>query len=187
MAIRITGKHIEVGESLSSFIENEIKQLLETHVGQILEADIVITKEHHIFAISISIHVSRHFTAHCYGEDADPYQSFSIAYHKLERQIKKYRSRLRDQKRQKEVDEKVSFFPHYVLQNQEEDPSHAEDHPLVIAEKTYSLNTLTVSEAVMRLEMSESPLVVFRNAGSGRINIVYWRKDKNIAWLDTQA
>lgn len=180
MSIHVAGHQMEVGESLSTFIQTELKHLLDKHIGEIYESHIHMGKDHHEFVADLEVHVSKNLVIHCKGKDADAYKSVSLALEKLEKRIKKYKERLRDRKRHHtEPDFNASYF----VVNHESEDSGA-DTPAVIAEMTHAVHSLSVSEAVMKLELSGSPVVMFRNANSNEINVVYRRKDGNVGWID---
>lgn len=180
MIVNISSKHIEIGEHLKTFINKEINTVSDL-LENILEANIVISKNNHHFNADISVHISRNFTAHCHGENIDAYKSVSEAIEKLKLRIKKFKNRLRDLKRNKT---EKDYIPaqHYILQASEEDISEA--NPIIIAEMNSEITTLSVSEAVTKMDVSDVPVVVFRNARNGEINVVYRRKDNNIGWID---
>ena len=180
MKISTSGKHIEVGESLKTHIETAIKTLVKRQLGDVLEAYVVISKGKLNFTTDISIHVSRHFTVRAHAEDDDPYRSCDLALEKMEARIHRYKTRLRDQKRIPEED----IFPaqQYVINAQEEDTG--EDTPLIIAEMSHEIPTLTVGEAVMHMDLSDSIVMMFKNTKSGQFNVVYRRNDGHIGWID---
>lgn len=180
MPIHVAGQQIEVGDSLSTFIKDELRKLLEKYVGEIHESHVHMSKDHHEFICDLEVHVSKNFVIHCKGRDVDAYKSFSLALEKLEKRIKKYKQRLRDKKRHHvEPDFNASYF---VVNNESEDSG--DDVPVVVAEMTHAVHLLTVSEAVMKLDLTDSPVIMFRNANSNEINVVYRRKDGNIGWID---
>jgi len=180
MKISTSGKHIEVGESLKAHIENVLKTLVKRQLGDILEANVVVSKGKINFTTDVSVHISRHFTVRAHGEDGDPYRSCDLALEKMEARIHKYKTRLRDQKRGK--DENILPAQQYVINSQEEDMG--EDTPLIIAEMSHEIPTLTVGEAVMRMDLSESTVMMFKNPKSGHFNVVYRRNDGHIGWID---
>ncbi len=187
MPISITGKHIEVGDSLKDFINQELRQLVSHYMGDILEAHVTVSKEHatkerFVFKTDISVHITRNFVVHCHGHDEDAYRSVTIALQKLESRIKKYKTRLRDRKRHRDMDHEEIPVQQYVLQAAEEDTG--EDTPLIIAEMASQIHHLSVGEAVMRMDLSEAPVVMFRNAANGELNVVYKRHDGHIGWID---
>jgi len=180
MKISTSGKHIEVGESLKAHIETAIKTMVKRQLGDVLEVQVVISKGKVNFTTDISIHVSRHFTVRAHAEDDDPYRSCDLALEKMEVRIHRYKTRLRDQKRIPEED----IFPaqQYVINAQEEDTG--EDTPLIIAEMSHEIPTLSVGEAVMRMDLSESVVMMFKNTKSGHFNVIYRRSDGHIGWID---
>ena len=104
MKISTSGKHIEVGESLKSHVETALKTLVKRQLGDVLEAQVVISKDKHEFSTDISVHVSRNFTVRAHAQDGDPYRSCDVALEKMEARIHRYKTRLRDQKRNREED-----------------------------------------------------------------------------------
>lgn len=181
MKISTSGKHIEVGESLKAHIETTLKTIVNRHLGDVLEAQVVVSKDNtYQFTTDISIHVSRHFTVRAHAQDEDPYRSCDLALEKMEARIHRYKARLRDQKRTR--DEDISPAQQYVINTQEEDKG--EDTPLIIAEMSHEIHTLSVGEAVMRMDLSESPVMMFKNESSGHFNVVYRRHDGHIGWID---
>lgn len=180
MKISTSGKHIEVGASLKRHIESALQNIVTRQLGDVLEAQVVVAKDNYQFSTDISIHVSRHFTVRTHAQDTDPYRSCDLALEKMEARIHRYKARLRDQKRNREVD--VLPAQQYVISTEEEDKG--EDTPLIIAEMSHDIQTLSVGEAVMRLDLSESPVMMFKNSKSGNFNVVYRRNDGHIGWID---
>ena len=180
MKISTSGKHIEVGESLKTHIEDALKTLVNRQLGDVLEAHVVVSKGKVNFTTDVSVHISRHFTVRAHAEDGDPYRSCDLALEKMEARIHKYKTRLRDQKRIPEED----IFPaqQYVISSEDEDKG--EDTPLIIAEMSHEIPTLSVSEAVMHMDLSESTVMMFKNTKSGHFNVVYRRNDGHIGWID---
>lgn len=180
MSIHVAGHQIEVGESLNTFVQTELKALLDKHVGEIHESQVHISKDHHEFITDLAVHVSKNLVVHCKGRDSDAYKSVSDALTKLEKRVKKYRSRLRDRKRHNDgMNIPASYF---VVNHEAEDTGT--DTPVVIAEMPHDIHHLTVSEAVMKLDLADAPVVMFKNAASEGLNIVYRRKDGNIGWIN---
>lgn len=187
MPITITGKNIEVGASLKDFITQELRSVVSRYMGDILEAQVIMskdhdTKEHMVFKADISVHISKNFVVHCQGHHDDPYRSITLALEKLETRIKRYKNRLQDKKRKKENEPESLQVQQYVLQQPEEDTG--EDNHLIIAEMAGEITQLSVGEAVMRMDLTDAPVVMFRNAANGEFNVVYRRNDGHIGWID---
>ena len=181
MKISISGKHIEVGDSLKSHIEESLKSIVNRQLGDVLEVQAMITKNNaYELTMDISIHISRHFVVRAHASDTDAYRSCDLALEKMVNRIHRYKARLRDQKRGSED----TIFPaqQYVINAQTEDKG--EDHPIIIAEMSHDIPTISVGEAVMRMDLTESSVMMFKNPNSGHFNVVYRRTDGHIGWID---
>jgi ribosomal subunit interface protein len=179
MTIKVAGKHIEVGESLTNYLSESLKTVIDRHAGTIIEVNATIGKDHHNFVTDIQVSISHNLTVNCHGTDVDAYKSVSQAVDRLDAKIKKYKSRLRDTKRNHEKNHVASG---YVIEKSLDDCG--QDIPVTIAETAYDVERLTVGNAVMKLELSDYPVMVFKNAGNDRVNIVYRRPDGNFGWID---
>jgi ribosomal subunit interface protein len=179
MSIHVAGHQMDVGDSLNTFIQTELRALLDKYVGEIHESQVHLSKDHHEFVTDLAVHVSKNLVVHSKGRDSDAYKSFTDALVKLENRVKKYRSRLRDRKRHDAAGVAAAYF---VVNHAAEDSGV--DTPVVIAEMTHDIHHLTVSEAVMKLDLGDVPVVMFKNAGNDQLNVVYRRKDGNIGWID---
>ena len=179
MSIHVAGHQMDVGDSLNTFIQTELRALLDKYVGEIHESQVHLSKDHHEFVTDLAVHVSKNLVVHSKGRDSDAYKSFTDALVKLENRVKKYRSRLRDRKRHDAAGVAAAYF---VVNHAAEDSGA--DTPVVIAEMTHDIHHLTVSEAVMKLDLGDVPVVMFKNAGNDQLNVVYRREDGNIGWID---
>lgn len=186
MKIIVSGKNIDTGESLKQHIETTIKNMVEKYFGDILEVHVNLSKDGFRFISEISFHVSRHFIVRAHGEESDPYRSFDLTLHKIEKRIQRYKSRLRGRKRHGAPELNGSeemLGSRYVINHLAEDNTQ-EDVPLIIAEMNSEIPTTSVSEAVMRMDLTEDTVMMFRNAASGQFNVVYRRPDGHIGWID---
>lgn len=185
MKIIVSGKNIETGDSLKQHVETAIHTMVERYFGDILEVHVNFSKDGFRFATEISFHVSRHFVVRTHCEEGDPYRSFDLTLAKIEKRIQRYKSRLRSKKRQHTTEKDMIDVPasRYVLENVEEDTGES-DVPLIIAEMNSEIPTVSVSDAVMRMDLTEDTVMMFRNAASGQFNVVYRRQDGNIGWIN---
>lgn len=182
MTITVTGKHTDIGDALRTNIEQLVTQVSERYFGEPIEAHIVVEKKYNQFFIDFSVHISRNFIVRTHANHEDPYQATSQATERMETRIQRYKSRLKDRRRMKQVDEMSLNIPQYVLNAKEEDKGG--DTPIVIAEMSSSIATLTVSEAVMRMDLTDQPVLMFKNASHDGLSVVYKRSDGNIGWID---
>jgi ribosomal subunit interface protein len=185
MKIIVSGKNIETGDSLKQHVDTAIQHIVDKYFGDILEVHVSFSKDGFRFITEISFHVSRHFVVRTHGEEADPYRSFDLTLNKVEKRIQRYKSRLRVRKRHQahEMSDAEELASRYVLDHSSDDVTEA-DVPLIIAEMNSEIPTASVSDAVMRMDLTEDTVMMFRNAASGQFNVVYRRQDGNIGWID---
>lgn len=174
---------METGESLQKFIEQECHALVERYMGEPpLDMTITVGKDaHHAFCVEGNIHISKQCSIHCHGHDADAYKAVSHLVSHLETRIQKYKTRLRDKKR-RAASHEPSPIGYFVIDANQPDEGH--DTPLVIAESAKAVETLTVGDAVMKMDLANQSVLLFRNAAHGHLNVVYRREDGHIGWVD---
>jgi ribosomal subunit interface protein len=192
MQVQITGKHVELGEALRTRIADE----LSTSIGKYFDrgggADVVVLREGHSFKVDCAVTLAsgQQLTTHGLGGDA--HVAFDAAIAKMDRRIRRYKRRLKDHHVQAQA-KQAETAAYFVLQSadlseDEEDDESVElfPEPMVIAETEKAIRTMTVSMAVMELDLTESQTIVFRNAAHGGLAVVYRRPDGNIGWVDPE-
>lgn len=205
MQVSVTGKHFDVGESLRSHAAETTQSIVERYFGKATEAHVVFCRERHLITAEISVHAGRGLSVQGGGEAEDPYVAFDGAAERIDKRLRRHKRRLRNHHARAKDGEAPAQqdATDYVLAAEERDDepdaaSAAADaatdegggrgggggEPLVIAEMRTSLPQLSVSEAVMRLDLADLPALLFRNSARGNINLVYRRPDGNIGWID---
>lgn len=184
MQINISGKGIDVGESFRNHTEAKLEEGVKKYLDRVVSLDVVISKENHLFHVSIhgNTGTSSGVMIKSTANAADIYAALDSAAEKIEKQLRRYKRKLTDHHSQK-IDEFSGVK--YVISSAEKEEEA--EQPLIIAEKATKITTLTVSEAVMRMNLAELPALMFYNAGNGRLNVVYKRADGNISWVDPQT
>lgn len=190
MQVTVTGKQIDVGESLRGHVETTTAAIVEKYFGRALEAHVVFSRERHLFVADLSVHARRGLLIQCHGDSADAYAAYDAAAERLEKRLRRYKRRLRNHHKSskggEEMEPPVQGATDYVLAAREGEPESEDvaDQPLVIAEMRTSIPQLSVSEAVMRLDLTDLPALLFRNSAHGNLNLVYRRRDGNVGWVD---
>ena len=192
MKINISGKHMELGESFQNHVEARLEEGIKKYIDRINYLDVVATKEGHRVRVDIHANTGTHsqVAVNSRGEAGDAYAAFDAAAEKVEKQLRRYKRKLTNHHHTRDDKEAVSLkATHYVLSGaQDHEGELAEDHaPVVIAEKPGEVETLTVSEAVMKMDLGNLPALMFYNSAHGRINFIYRRDDGNVAWVDPQG
>jgi ribosomal subunit interface protein len=184
MTIQVTGKNLDVGDALRSYVLDRVMHTVEKFIGRETTGHVRIEKEHGEFKTNCSIHLWQGMSLEAQGVAPDAYQSADLACERLEKRVRRYKRRL---KRHGGGDSPRKQTPatDYVIQaGREELEERDEDNPVIIAEAETPVHEMAVRDAVMQMDISDRPFVVFRNARNEEINVVYRRDDGNIGWID---
>ena len=193
MPFRVSGKNIELGEALRERISARVLEALEKYFDGGFSGHVTVGKEAFGFNTECVVHLDSGIVLRADAMAADAYLSADQAAEKLEKRLRRYHGRLKDYhangRNNGQGSDAPPTAPDYVIAA----PGHEDDaevtafNPVIIAESTTSLKQLSVSEAVMHLDMTGAPVMVFRHASHGRVNLVYRRPDGNIGWIDPPA
>jgi ribosomal subunit interface protein len=191
MQILTTGKNLDIGEALRKRIETRLTGNLAKYFDGTVRAHVVVELQKSKFHTDCTLHLSTGLTLQAHGEDTTANSSFDMAAERLEKQLRRYKRRLRDYhpERRGAADEVVeapaaAFQTADETQESETQETESGQAPAIIAEPVAEMSELTVGEAVNRLDTSELPFIVFRNCQHGAINVVYRRRDGLIGWID---
>lgn len=191
MSFRVSGKNIDVGEALRERISARIAEALGKFFDGGYSGHATIGKDGFGFRTECALHLDSGITLHADGQAADPYDSADQAAIRMEKRLRRYHGRLKKHhlrhNSHKAADAAPTISaPSYVIAAPEHDGEGeiVDFTPVIIAESTTALKRLSVSEAVMELDLTAAPVVVFRHAGHGRINLVYRRADGHVGWID---
>jgi ribosomal subunit interface protein len=186
MQFKITGKNLDVGDALRMRAEERLASLSEKYFDGRVNAHVTVEKQRSTFVCECTMHLATGLVLQAHGEANEAYASFEAAASHLEKQLKRYKQRIKDHHRHRQNPVKHMNAANFVIAaSQTEDEAEPADlNPVVIAETSSSVPELSVGEAVMQLDISTLPFVLFRNARDGGLNVVYRRSDGNIGWVD---
>ncbi len=186
MRYQISGKQIDVGEALSSHVKTELGETIEKYAQRPTDATVTFSRSAHEFLCDTVVHLSTGLTAQAQGRATEVYAAFEQCRERMDKQLRRYKRRLKDHK--KERGEPVAFETAglYVLASDDEqwESQDSGPQPMIIAEMETRVPTLSVGEAVMQMELAGKPMLVFRNEKHGGVNVVYSRDDGNVGWID---
>lgn len=195
MQVQVAGKKIEVGAALQERIAYGLESRVSKYFNRTGEAFVTVSKPGWAFYVDCSIHLPSGVTLQAHGEGDDGYQAFEMALDKIEKRVRRYKNRLRDHRVKDSGVSELAYERIILVRDEPEggeddaDDSQTQngadgDSPAIVAESDTKIQTMTVSMAVMQLELADSPAVMFRNAAHGRLNMVYRRPDGNVGWVD---
>lgn len=190
MQITVTGRQIDVGQALREHVESELEVLVSKYFGQAIDASVTFSKAGAFFTAEISAHVGRGILVQGGDKADDPYVAFNAAAAHIGKRLRRHKRRLRDHNTGQARDFEALQAQQYVLRDSGEaatDDTAEAEPPMVIAEMTTEVTSMTVEDAVMRMDLADVPAFMFRNSAHGGLNMVYRREDGNIGWLDPRG
>lgn len=194
MDITVQGKQIDVGESLREHVTNKLEDLNEKYFNHATSATITFSKEGHghgVYKAHIKVLIGKNISVIVDSQAGDIYAAFDSAAEKAAKKMRRNKKKLRDhhERGTKTPEEAIIEARDYTLaleaQNDAGEPAET-DEPMVIAEMTTNIATMSVSEAAMRLDLSDESAFMFRNSSNNSLNMVYRRSDGNIGWVDPE-
>lgn len=194
MQLTVHGKQMDVGDSLRTHVTTKLEDISQKYFNHTTDASVTFAPEGHGHGLTkthISIRVGKDIMVMADAAEADPYVSFEAAAEKVAKQLRRYKKRLRDHHQRMEdlPDSDHLKARDYTISSEHDDKEepHHNDDPVVVAEIATNIQTLSVSEAVMRLDLSGQPALLFRNAKHKGLNMVYRRADGHIGWIDPEG
>jgi ribosomal subunit interface protein len=194
MQLSVSGKHIDVGDSLRGHVTHAIGVSAERYFGRAIEGKVIFQRIHRAFRADISLHVARGINVQAHGEAEDPYAAFDLAAERLDTRLRRHKQRIVARRKEPSENEALEAATHRVFAayapaegapGTAEDPDHGA--PVVVAEVALDIPMLSVSDAVMSLDLGDMPVLMFRNRANGAYNVVYRRPDGTIGWIDPPA
>jgi len=186
--IQITGKHIDLGDTLRGRIEAGLEAAVTKYFDRPIGGNVTVSKSGYKTIVDCSVHLPSGIILNAQGGAEEPYAALEEALEKMEKRVRRYKRRLKDHHRADRTPMPSEVVPAFVLQSHDEEETDGGDgeelQPLVIAEMNEQMRTMSVAEAVMQLELGEAPVVFFRHATLERLNLVYRRPDGHIGWVD---
>jgi ribosomal subunit interface protein len=186
--VRVTGRNIDVGEALRSKIQEELQAGIGRYITRDGEAVVTLEKQRHLYHVETIIHLDSGISLESNGEASEPHAAFAAALEKIEKRVRRYKRRLKDHHGKHVAPMPREEVAYNVIEADGDDVEDtAEDAaagPAVIAETKKAVKTMAVATAVMQLELGLAPVLMFRNARTGELNVVYRRADGNIGWID---
>jgi ribosomal subunit interface protein len=204
MHVTVAGKQVETGEALQTHVREGLASITQKYFDHALEANVTFRRDVKgkagAFACDINLKAGRNLFMRGEGEGADAHRAFEVAAEHVAKRLRRYRRRVNEHARSlaeiRMPEPEAETATQYVLQPEDEAEAAGTaaaadgariDHSVIVAEQPTAIARLSVSEAVMRLDLTHQPVLMFRNSGSGVLNVVYRRTDGCVGWIDAPA
>ena len=167
-------------------MQTELAEVVGKYAERPTDANVVFSRSAHEYVCEATVHLSTGLTAQAKSHATEIYAAFDGCCEKMEKQLRRYKRRLKDHHRERSEPVELLGASSYILasadQSHETEPDTLQ--PIIVAEMQTKIPSLSVGEAVMQMELAGAPVLVFRNEGKDGINVVYRREDGNIGWID---
>ena len=185
MSVRVTGKQMDIGEAFRTKITGAINEAVLKYFDGGFSSQVLVAKTGSRFNADCKIHLDSGANLHAAGDANDPQVAFDTAFERIEKRLRRYKRKLRDHHHGESRSASEIAYTVIDSPQQDDDQEVAEDFaPVIVAETTKKVAIMSVASAVMALDMTDEPMVMFRKPGSTDLNIVYRRNDGNIGWID---
>ncbi|MGJ5617643.1 ribosome hibernation-promoting factor, HPF/YfiA family [Sulfitobacter sp. MF3-043] len=186
MRYQITGKQIDIGEALQIHVKEELDVSVKKYSERPTDAMVIFSKSAHEFVCEATVHLSTGLTASAKAHNTDIYGAFDDCNEKMEKQLRRYKRRLKDHHKDRAEPVELLGASTYILASDSDSDAQEPEtlQPMIIAEMQTKIATLSVGEAVMQMELAGAPVLVFRKENKEGLNVVYRREDGNIGWID---
>ena len=184
MQLRVTGKNMDLGDALRGQVNDRLGSALGKYFDGGYTAEVVMEREGSGIRTECHVHLDTGIDLQSHGASQDPYTSFDQAAERIEKRLRRYKSRLKDH--HANAADALAVTDYTIAAPAEEDVEElpADDNPVIIAETPKKIRSMTPGMAVMALDLAQAPVLVFTNAATGRLNVVYRREDGNFGWIN---
>ncbi|MFQ5438515.1 MAG: ribosome hibernation-promoting factor, HPF/YfiA family [Paracoccaceae bacterium] len=190
MRYQISGKQIDVGNALREHVETSLGEAVGKYAHRPTVANVIFSRDATEFVCECTLHLSTGLTSQAKAHAFDIYEAFEKCREKIEKQMRRYKRRLKDHYKARETPIESRSASTYILAGSNDDSDDPEPdslQPVIVAETETKISSLSVGEAVMQMELNGTPLLVFKNERNNGLNVVYRREDGNIGWIDPPA
>ncbi|HUT49928.1 MAG TPA: ribosome-associated translation inhibitor RaiA [Alphaproteobacteria bacterium] len=187
MQLSVTGKQIDIGQALQEHVTDVLNDAVEKYFGSAMDGAVVFSREAQDIHAEISVHVGKGIQIQAHATAGDAYSAFDNAAEHMAKRLRRYKRRLRNHHRSARTDQAIPAQAFVLAGEGPDDSEPATDEPVVVAEMEAEIPSLTVGEAVMRLDLANTPAMMFRNSAHGGLNMLYRRPDGTIGWVDPRG
>jgi ribosomal subunit interface protein len=195
MQITVSGKQVELSDALQTRVSTQLEAIAGKYFDHALEAHVTFSRARSFFTCDINVHAGRGLLLRGEGEAADANAAFDDAAEHIAKRLRRYRRRVNDHARDLAQRDRPEAARQFILQEEgtgadvaeADGRTMSEAYATVIAETQMEITSLSVGEAVLRMDLADQPVMMFRNSASGVLNVVYRRADGHIGWIDPGA
>jgi ribosomal subunit interface protein len=186
MELSITGKQIDIGNSLRTYVKSKIEHAISKYFDRPVDGSVTFSRDGHEYRTDCTLHLASGLYLHAQGRSTDIYASFDGAVDRMDKRVRRYKGKIKAHHTEDRAAFALSPAREHVISGDMDADEASASGPVIVSEGVTQLRTLSVGEAVMQLDLMETPALVFKNGAHGGVNVVYRRPDGNIGWIDPQ-
>lgn len=189
MQLSVKSKQLDAGNAWRRHVEKALPDIVGKYFDHAQDAQVTLSKDGPDFRVDIAVHVGKRIMVQSHGVSGEARPAFEQALEKVGKILRRYKRRLRDHHKERVDGFDTLPAQQYVLASESdaEGDGDERDQPVIIAEMATEIETLSVGEAVMRMDLANLPVLMFRNRAHGGLNMVYYRTDGQIGWVDPRG
>lgn len=184
MNLRVSGKHMEIGDTFRARIEDRIGEAVDKYFDGGFSGHVTVEKSGSRFSADCVVRLDTGITLQATGSAHAPEGAFDAAAERVEKRLRRYKRRLKAHNVENRGTATDVAYTIMAAVGEDEDEVPEDYAPAIVAESTMSLETMSVASAVVELDTKDAPVFVFKSAANGEVNVVYRRPDGNIGWID---
>jgi ribosomal subunit interface protein len=190
MEIRVSGHNVEIGDAFKMHATSRLQAIADKYFSRALSSQVTLGNgaHGHGFHVDCAMHVRRGVILKAEASAADAHAALDGAAERIDKQLRRYKRKLKNHHAEPKSELTVNDASAYVVQaHPEHEEVPEENHPVIIAESAATIPTVSVSDAVMLMDLAHAPALLFRNSRSGQLGMVYHRADGHIGWIESNA
>jgi ribosomal subunit interface protein len=188
MDIRVSGHHVDIGDAFKVHASGRLQSIADKYFSRALSSHVTLGREAHGygFHVDCAMHVRKGVILKAESAANDAHAALDAAADRIEKQLRRYKRKLKNHHHEAAKELVVNEVNAYVVQaHAGEDEVPEENHPVIIAESKIGIPTVSVSDAVMLMDLAHLPAKLFRDSRTGHLAMVYHRPDGHIGWVDS--
>lgn len=189
MTLRVSGKHMEIGEAFRTRIEERINDAVSKYFDNGFTGHVTVVKSGSRYSADCVLYLDSGAVLQTTGQAQEPQNAFDAAAERIETRLRRYKRRLKSRYNAQTAHNEMAEYSYQIMEPMpdEDEDLPADYAPTIVAETVMALRVMSVADAVLELDLKDNPVLLFRNVGDDKINVVYRRADGNIGWFDPSA
>ena len=185
MDVRVAGHQVDTGETVRDHAQRRMAEITEKYFSRSVGANVTFGRgPNNDYTCDIVAPVMQGVVLKASHSAREADLAFNGAADRIEKQLRRYTRRLKDHRVDENAQPYVENAGYTIFAEQQSDSADGEAHPTIVAETRIDIPQSSVSDAVMLMDLRNTNALMFKNSGTGELNMIYRREDGNIGWVE---